>query len=164
MLPTFIVVVDEVFSFRDTYGVDKHAIAVVEYHCIKRKRMEKGLSIFLIILVHSTVAQKSDEIPVQRTAAEMLYDSMQASDFIKIFSKFEKSRIQLDIREQDIFEEYRTAFLDDDATNALCRKWLKNDLAIDKLKKKYYKKLKRAASPSLASRYVLYEKVYVRDR
>jgi hypothetical protein len=128
--------------------------------------MEKGLSLLLILilLVHHTVAQISEETPAPKTAAQMLHDSIQASAFIKIFREFENVRIKLILREQDIFEAYRTPYLENDAINGLCKKWLKNEMAIDKLKKRYYKKLKRATSPSLASRYVLYENVYVSDR
>jgi hypothetical protein len=79
-------------------------------------------------------------------------------DACKLQNEYEEMLSRLNTKETNFIELYASnPNLNEEEADVLAKKWLRNDVATEKLKRKYYRKLKRATSPSLSSKYLLYD-------
>lgn len=108
-----------------------------------------------LIAINETTLKSLSEHKTAVISAELNLDESTARDFWKIYANYEAARLQLAVARFQLMAQYaqQRSSLDDNATDKLCKKWLKNDLAYVKLKKKYYRLFSKATSAAEASQF-----------
>jgi hypothetical protein len=127
--------------------------------------MKKILPILLIVNISLILkAQPGEESTIFPTH-QLFYDQQtdtlwghteSLTTFLKIYADYENARTKLASRDRQFLDAYSSDFLSDIAADSLSKKWLKNDISLCKLRKCYFKKLSKASSSSIASKYVLF--------
>ncbi|MBT1699532.1 hypothetical protein KK083_21720 [Fulvivirgaceae bacterium PWU4] len=75
--------------------------------------------------------------------------------FWKVYRQYETAYFNQLLKANQLAADYAACVAGNDAaTHKVFMKWLKNDIAGDKLKKRYYKKFKRVSSPRMASAFI----------
>jgi hypothetical protein len=81
-----------------------------------------------------------------------------ASNACELQGQYEEKVAVLDTKRIRFNELYASdPEMNEEEADILARKWLQNDVATEKLKRKYYRKLKKATSSTLSSKYLLYD-------
>lgn len=80
--------------------------------------------------------------------------------FWSLYDRYESERKELGMNRFDIINEYgmNYASLDDDMARSLTLRWFKNNIKIEKLQRKYYKKMSRTIGGLEASKFMQAEK------
>ena len=111
--------------------------------------------LFILILVFSvdmSNAQGNPDLP----QAESLKGN--ASKACELEGQYQEKVAVLDAKRIRFNEVYASdPVMNEEEANILARKWLQNDVAAEKLKRKFYRKLKKATSSTLSSKYLLYD-------
>jgi hypothetical protein len=131
----------------------------------QKKSMKILLSILLITLIHLSVQGQAivvtdiAETPSQPALPDndLSAAPVNWSSYHKTYRAYANDRRKINTRERNIMAAYANVSSNDKSIEALGKKWLKNDIALNKLNRKYYRKFRRATSATVASRYFLGE-------
>jgi hypothetical protein len=117
------------------------------------------LSLVLLIIPPAAKAQTDIDGLIQQPADVNCHITDTSGKALKISHDYQTTLDHFDKKQKQIVARYN-ADLSDHATDVLAEKWLRNDLTIQKAKRKCYRKLAKASSPSLASNYFLCERMH----